>query len=116
ALGRWLMEFEGPLEDALELASLQAALALAYGAHLSPELHAHVVKRAYTWTAPGASRLHAWVGAAALATEIRKGPYRDELEEGLSHRLEALVEGLRGIDVAAQPALWACLDGTLIPL
>ncbi len=116
ALGRWLVELEGPFEDALELASLQAALALAYGAHLSPELHGHVVKRAYTWTAPGAAPMHAWVGAAALATELRKGPYRDELQEGLSHRLDALVEGLRGVDVATKPELWACLDGTLVPL
>ena len=97
---RDLVESEGPYEDLLELASMQACLALAFGAAADDELRDTLIDKALHWVVGPAQLPHAYYGAAALIAELRGGPLKDKVRSYLNGR----VRPLRGADIDPEEA------------
>lgn len=101
-----LSERDGPFEDVLELGALQLALALAWGATCAPDLRRALLDRALSWTNHGADDLHGVAGMAALAQEVRGGPFAQEVAEALTDRIESLLG-------RQDPGATSCLEASL---
>lgn len=97
---RDLVENEGPYEDLLELASMQACLALAFGAAADDELRDTLIDKALHWVVGPAQLPHAYYGAAALVAELRGGPLKEKVRSYINGR----VRPLRGADIDPEEA------------
>lgn len=112
-----LAEREGPFEDALELAAAQAALAVAWGAHVTSDLRRALLDRSLSWTNPGGPDLHRLIGTATLAAEARGGPFAEDVQAALTERLQALLPESRAEgDADEEQAVARCVEATLASL